>query len=156
MTCVVHFDVNETVVFVVEFGVDGHFALRSMLQGVVDQIAQQYLSQLPVPHYLEGGWVENQVYIVVKPCAGAGHAVEDFVQREYRWLELKSAGDGQVGPVFDVGKGAQQLVKHFLSHLRTQFFILQVGEEWVDIVPHDREAGLYVGNTLHVLTFGLL
>ena len=39
---------DEAVVFVVEFGVDGDFSFGSVLQGIVYKVAQQDFGKLPV------------------------------------------------------------------------------------------------------------
>ena len=93
---------------------------------------------------------------MVETCARGGNVFEHVVKRKGRDLKLQSAGDGEVGPVLDVGECAEQLFKNFLTHFGAEFFAGEVGEEGIDVVSHDGEASFDIGNTLDVLSFGFL
>ena len=73
-----------------------------VLQCVVDEVAQHDFDELTVAVEAERGGAENEVYIVFKSHARGGHALKHLAEGKNRGLELQSAGDGEVCPVFDI------------------------------------------------------
>ena len=86
----------------------------------------------------------------------ACHAVEKVLQRHRGLSELKTAGNGELGPVFDVVERADQLCRHLGAELLRQTLVLKVGNERGDVVAQHREACLDIGYALHVVAFGFL
>jgi len=138
-------------------GGEGDGALGGVLEGVADEVAEEDLDKESVaPEGDARGLHDNTDGVGMGVEALGGDSSGDIVEGEVLGPELESAGDGEAGPVLDIGEGAQELAEDFLTQLRREVLVLEIGEEGVDVVSQHGEAGLDIGDALDILPLGLL
>ena len=136
------------------FALHPHAAFGGVLQGVGHQVAQQDGRQQSVAPHMQLRGLEPQLHTGPRTHHLATHLVQHLLQREHRRAERQSRGDGQVGPILDIVEGAQQLLQHLTPQFGAEVGAAQVADEGAHIVAHHAEAGLHVGNALHVAPLG--